>query len=176
MRIKISEEEYTRIRAASKKNKNKRVAKRLEVLELRYAGKSNAEIAQKTGYNELYIKTLMTLYKKQGLDEFIRIKYTSHRRNLTEAEEAEVLAECEKEAEAGHLLTVATVREKLNERLGREASSMHVYRVMKRHGWRKVMPRPKHPKAASQEEQDSSKKLRGCTRKRQTSSLGKQSE
>ena len=49
MRIKISEEEYIRIRAASKKNKNKRVAKRLEVLELRYAGKSNAEIAQKTG-------------------------------------------------------------------------------------------------------------------------------
>ena len=91
MRIKISEEEYARIQAASKKNKNKRVAKRLEVLELRYAGKSNAEIAQKTGYNELYIKTLMTLYKKQGLDEFIRIKYTSHRRNLTEAEEAEVL-------------------------------------------------------------------------------------
>lgn len=100
------------------------------------------------------------LYKKQGLAEYIRIKQTSHRRNLSEEEEAKILAECEKEADAGQVLTAETVRRKLEERLGRETSSNYVYRVMKRNGWRKVMPRAKHPKSASREEQDSSKKLK----------------
>ena len=165
MAIKISEEEYGRITAAAKANKNKRVAQRLEVLILRYEGMSNAEISLRTGFNNRYITTLMGLYKKQGLEEFIRIKQTSHNRNMSESEEAEVLAECEKEAEAGQMLTAAIVQEKLEKRLGRAIAQNYAYRVMKRHGWRKVMPRSKHPKAASREEQDSSKKLKHCTTK-----------
>jgi len=163
--LKISEAEYERIKAASKANKNKRVAKRLEVLELRYARKSNIEIAEKTGFNKLYVTTLIQTYKRQGLEEYIRIKQTSHRRNMSEEEEAKVLAQCEEEAEAGKVLTAETVRRKLEERLGRETSTNYVYRVMERNGWRKVMPRSRHPKAASQEEQDSSKKLNLSTPK-----------
>ena len=163
--LKISESEYERIKAASKANRNKRVAKRLEVLELRYARKSNAEIAEKTGFNKLYVTTLIQTYKRQGLEEYIRIKQTSHRRNMSEEEEAKVLAQCEEEAEAGKVLTAETVRRKLEEQLGRETSTNYVYRVMERNGWRKVMPRSRHPKAASQEEQDSSKKLNLSTPK-----------
>ena len=155
--VKISEAEYERIKAASKANRNKRVAKRLEVLELRYARKSNAEIAEKTGFNKQYVTTLIQTYKRQGLEEYIRIKQTSHRRNMSEEEEAKVLAQCEEEADAGKVLTAETVRKKLEEKLGRETSTNYVYRVMQRNGWRKVMPRSRHPKAASQEEQDSSK-------------------
>ena len=163
--VKISEAEYERIKAASKANRNKRVAKRLEVLELRYARKSNAEIAEKTGFNKQYVTTLIQTYKRQGLEEYIRIKQTSHRRNMSEEEEAKVLAQCEEEADAGKVLTAETVRKKLEEKLGRETSTNYVYRVMRRNGWRKVMPRSRHPKAASQEEQDSSKKLKLSTPK-----------
>ena len=163
--LKISEEEKAAIDAAAKANRNKRAAKRLEVLELRYLGKSNAEISAKTGFNERYITTLMGLYKKQGLNEFIRIKQKSHRRNLSEEEEANVLVGCEKDAEAGKILTVEMIREKLEERLGRSTSHNYVYRVLKRQGWRKVMPRSKHPKSASREEQDSSKRIKPCTAK-----------
>lgn len=163
--LKISEAEYERIKAASKSNRNKRVAKRLEVLELRYRKKSNAEIAEKTGFNKLYVTTLIQTYKKQGLEEYIRIKQTSHRRNMSKEEEAKVLTQCEEEAEAGKVLTAETVRKKLEEQLGRETSTNYVYRVMQRNGWRKVMPRSRHPKVASQEEQDSSKKLKLSTPK-----------
>lgn len=163
--VKISEAEYERIKAASKANRNKRVAKRLEVLELRYARKSNAEIAEKTGFNKQYVTTLIQTYKRQGLKEYIRIKQTSHRRNMSEEEEAKVLAQCEEEADAGKVLTAEAVRKKLEEKLGRETSANYVYRVMQRNGWRKVMPRSRHPKAASQEEQDSSKKLKLSTPK-----------
>ncbi len=174
--IRISEEEYTAIKAAAKANKNKRVEKRLEVLELRYEGKSNAEITARTGFNERYVTTLMRIYRQQGLAEYMRIKQKSHRRNLSEAEEAEVLAECEQEAEAGQILSVSMVREKLEKKLGRESSANYVYRVLKRQGWRKVMPRSKHPKAASKEEQDSSKKLKPYTPKSFSKTPAKMSE
>ena len=163
--IKISEAEIKRIKEAARKNKNKRVDKKLQVLILRYEGKSNKEISTKTGYNERYVTTLMGQYQKQGLTEFIRIKQTSHNRNLSEKQEREVLERFEAEADSGHELTAGEIREGLEEIIGRETTEDYVYRVLRRHGWRKVKPRPKHPKAASQEEQDSSKKLNLITMK-----------
>jgi len=162
--IKISEEEYEQIKEAAKKNKNKRVDKKLQVLIMRHDNKGNEEIAVRTGYNVRYITTLMGQYKNQGLEEFIRIKQTSHRRNLSEKEETEVLERFEQAAEAGQELTVSEIQKRLEKALGRPASHDYAYRVLHRHGWRKVMPRPKHPKAATKEEQDSSKKLKSITK------------
>ena len=161
--IRISEEEYERIKEAAKKNKNKRVDKKLQVLIMRHENKGNEEISARTGYNVRYITTLMGQYKKQGLEEFIRIKQTSHNRNMSVEQEAKVLAKFEEEADAGHELTVNEIRQGLESELGKETSVAYAYRVLKRHGWRKVMPRPKHPKAAGKEEQDSSKKLKSIT-------------
>lgn len=161
--IKISEQEYERIKEAEKKNKNKRVDKKLQVLIMRHENKGNEEISARTGYNVRYITTLMGQYKKQGLEEFIRIKQTSHNRNMSVEQEAKVLAKFEEEADAGHELTVNEIRQGLESELGKETSVAYAYRVLKRHGWRKVMPRPKHPKAAAKEEQDSSKKLKSIT-------------
>ena len=161
--IKISEQEYERIKEAVKKNKNKRVDKKLQVLIMRHENKGNEEISARTGYNVRYITTLMGQYKKQGLEEFIRIKQTSHNRNMSVEQEAKVLAKFEEEADAGHELTVNEIRQGLESELGKETSVAYAYRVLKRHGWRKVMPRPKHPKAAGKEEQDSSKKLKSIT-------------
>ena len=158
--IKISAEERERIIIARKKNKNKRIEKLLEVLELRSEGKSNKEISEQTGYNERYITTLMQKYQKQGLEEFIRIKQTSHNRNLTTAEEAEILKPFEVAAAEGKVLTVAEINQAFEERLERKLPHNYVYRVLRRHGWRKIMPRSKHPKAASKEEQSSQKKLK----------------
>lgn len=156
---KITEEEFKRIQAARKANKNKRVEKLLEVLTLRYEGKSNREIAERTGYNERYVTTLLVKYRKMGLEEFIRIKQTSHYRKMTEAEETQLLEKCSELAAEGKVLTVADIRQVFEEELGEKTGHDYIYKLLKRHGWRKVMPRAKHPKAASEEEQNSSKKL-----------------
>ena len=152
-------EEFEKIKAARKANKNKRVEKLLEVLTLRYEGKSNREITEKTGYNERYVTTLLAKYRKMGLEEFIRIKQTSHYRKMTEAEETQLLEKCSELAAEGKVLTVADIRQVFEEELGEKTGHDYIYKLLKRHGWRKVMPRAKHPKAASEEEQNSSKKL-----------------
>ena len=37
---------------------------------------------------------------------------------------------------------------------------MQIYSVLHRHGWRKIMPRSRHPKKASEEAIEASKKLK----------------
>jgi transposase len=143
---------------------------------MRYEGYKVRQIAEITGMRINSISQLCRRYREQGLKEFKRNKATSHRYAMPVEKEREILARFEKAAEAGQEVTAKDIKAAFDEARGKDTGRGYIYMLLKRHGWRKVMPRPKHPKAASQEEQDSSKKLRGCTRKRQTSSLGKQSE
>ena len=62
-------------------------------------------------------------------------------------------------AEAGQQITVQEIKEKFNKECGKDTGNGYVYSVLKRHGWRKVMPRSKHPKAANEEACNASKKL-----------------
>ena len=162
--IVITKEEYAEIVKLRKANKDKNIDRRLHVLVLRFKGMSYDEIAKVTGYNPQYAQLLISMYRKQGLEEYAKKHQTGHCWNMSYEEEQEVLDQCRREAEDGTILTVQEVRKKLEERLGREANSSYAYDVLKRHGWRKVMPRSKHPKAATTEAQDASKKLTGNTR------------
>ena len=47
-KYEITAEEYTAVVKARKATQNKRVARRLHVIELRYEGKTSKEIAEKT--------------------------------------------------------------------------------------------------------------------------------
>lgn len=161
--VKISKEEYEKIKEIRAQNKNKRIEKLLEVLCLRYEQKSNAEIAHKTGYNPKYIADIISKYNKVGLEEFLRNKYTSHNRKMSVEREIEVMERINTESEEGHLISVGDIRKAVEAELGEEAKGNYVYRLLHRHGWRKVAPRPKHPKAATKEEQDSSKKSKLST-------------
>jgi len=51
----------------------------------------------------------------------------------------------------------ASVR--ISAKVGHRISSGQIYRVLHRHDWRKVMPRSRHPKKASEEVIATSKKL-----------------
>lgn len=65
---------------------------------------------------------------------------------LSLAEEREFLAGLAEAAGAGALPTVGQVRDAYAARLGREVALSTVYRLLQRHGWRKVVPRPRHPR------------------------------
>lgn len=69
-------------------------------------------------------------------------------------EEREFLLEWETEAKSGGVLAVPPIHAALVKRLGRPIAPSHTYRMLARHGWRKVQPDTKHPKSdqAAQEE------------------------
>jgi len=158
----ISEEEVIEIQKARKNNKDKNIDKRLEALLLHAEGKKRADIAAKTGFGKQYITELVEKYQRNGLAYFVQKHYKGNHRNLSVAEEEELLEPFKKQAEAGQIIEVSAIRAAYEEKLGRsiENSRGQIYRMLKRHGWRKVMPRSKHPKKASNEAIEASKKLK----------------
>ena len=66
---------------------------------------------------------------------------------MTIEQEREFLAEWEAKATAGGVLTVPPIHAALVARLGHDAPMSTTYRLLARHGWRKVQPDTKHPKS-----------------------------
>ena len=82
-------------------------------------------------------------------------KWGGRRRQLlTVAEEKQFLEPWTKEAEAGGVLVVPPIHEALEKRLGRTVTASTVYRMLARHGWRKVTPDTCHPKRDEQAQKD----------------------
>lgn len=66
---------------------------------------------------------------------------------MTVEEEKEFLAEWEAEAKTGGVLSVPPIHAALVERLGHDTPLSTTYRLLARHGWRKVQPDTRHPKS-----------------------------
>ena len=156
----ISADEYQKLVEAEKQCKDKRTSKKLTVLLIRFSGVSIAETAQRMNCSERKVARLVSEYKKQGLEEFVRCKYAGgNHRSLSEEEENDILAQFEKMAEEGHIVTAQDIKKAFDERIGKDTGRGYIYMLLKRHGWRKVMPRAKHPKKADEEAIQASKKL-----------------
>ena len=155
----FTEEEIQEITNASKKNKKKDVDKRLRALLMRAKGKKLAEVAQATGYSFSNITKLVRMYREEGLAAIVENHYRGNHRNMSYEEESALLEPFQKEAEAGQIVEVSELKAAYQKAVGHSIGKGQIYKVLHRHGWRKVMPRSKHPKKASEEEIESSKKL-----------------
>ncbi|MDR2697515.1 MAG: winged helix-turn-helix domain-containing protein [Holophagales bacterium] len=65
---------------------------------------------------------------------------------MTVGEEAEFLGGFLKAAGDASVLVAGEIKAVLEARLGRKVHETTVYRMLKRHGWRKVAPGPRHPR------------------------------
>lgn len=62
-------------------------------------------------------------------------------------EEQDFLAPWVEQAATGGILVVSPLRAALAQKLGRKVAATVVYRMLTRHGWRKVAPDTRHPKS-----------------------------
>jgi transposase len=69
------------------------------------------------------------------------------RENMTKKEEADFLAPFFEKAATGGILVVGEIKQALDERLGRHTALASAYNLLHRHGWRKLAPDRRHPKA-----------------------------
>ena len=65
---------------------------------------------------------------------------------MTVAEEKALLARFAKAAGAGEMLNIHDLKAAYEQAIGHATSNSTVYNLLARHGWRKLMPRPFHPK------------------------------
>lgn len=76
------------------------------------------------------------------------------RENMTREEEAVFLEPFFEKAKSGGILVVGEIKQALDIRLGRTVALASAYNLLHRHGWRKLAPDKRHPKAdvAAQED------------------------
>ena len=81
---------------------------------------------------------------------------------LTPQEEDAFLKPWLEQAAAGSLVVVSPVRAALAQHLGKPVKPSVVYRLLARHGWRKIAPDTRHPKSKPEVQEDWKKNSRKC--------------
>lgn len=111
-------------------------------------GSTAAEIAQLLGWSTATVHVMHSRWAKEGEAIFeVRARGGRHHQHLGQAQEMELLAPFVERAAAGGMLSVAEIQQAYRERTGKAVARSTVYRLLERHGWRKIVPRPRHPKA-----------------------------
>lgn len=111
-------------------------------------GSSAAEIAQLLGWSTATVHVLHSRFAKEG-DAIFDLRGRGGRRHqhLSEDQEQDLLAPFVERAQAGGMLTVAEIQRAYQAQVGKTVAPSTIYRLLDRHGWRKVVPRLRHPKA-----------------------------
>jgi transposase len=110
-------------------------------------GSSAAQIARLLGWSTATVHVMHSRWAKEGEAIFDVVGRGGRRHHyLTPQQETVLLAPFVERAEAGGMLTVADIQQAYRECTGKAVARSTVYRLLERHGWRKVVPRPRHPK------------------------------
>jgi transposase len=144
-----------RLQRALKEACNKADFQRVQCLWLRGALRLNAnQVAQALGWRPTSVRRLQAQYLRQGETLWQRPGRGGRRhQNLTPPEEARLLAGFLGRAERGGLLEVSRVQQAYEQSVGHAVPKSTVYRMLARHGWRKLAPRPCHPQADAARQQ-----------------------
>ena len=145
----IPEEAQVALLLLLKQAKGKSEYQRVLCIWLRAAmGMPPGEVARALGWSLGYVKQVQARYLREG-ERALRVEERGgrYRENLTVSEETALLAPFFAKAEGGELLLVTEIKRAYEARVGRKVPKSTLYRLLDRHGWRKLAPRPFHPKA-----------------------------
>jgi transposase len=110
-------------------------------------GSSAKEIAQLLGWSTATVHVMHSRWAKEGEAIFdVRGRGGRRHQHLTPEQEQELLAPFVQRASSGGMLTVTELQQAYRDRVGKEVARSTIYRLLQRHGWRKGVPRPRHPK------------------------------
>jgi transposase len=121
---------------------------RLQCLWLRARQDLSTEaIAQAVGLSVSHVRRVWSDYLRGGLVAAQgRPKGGRRHQNLTLAQERAVLVRWQRQARRGGLVTARSLKVDYERRVGRAVPDSTVCRLLARHQWRRVTPRPRHPK------------------------------
>jgi transposase len=125
------------------------------------------EVAQLLGVSKQAVWLWIGQYNKQGPAGLERPGRGGRRWSLLEwEEEKRVLGRLEKRAQQGEVITARQLLPEVQKAVGQEVSLAYLYKLMKRHGWRKTGPRPRHVKASGPAQEAFEKNSRFSSKKR----------
>lgn len=130
--------------------------KRVQCVLLGSQGISSTQIVPLVGFNAVNVRRIWDRYRSEG-----EVALLSERRggsrgsaHLTLEEEARFLESFLEKSKAGGVLIVSEIHEAYEAFVGKEIHISLIYRLLHRHGWRKIAPRPHHPKRNAEKQEE----------------------
>ena len=125
------------------------------------APRNASEIAHLLAVSASQVHKVIALYNREGPNALeTQGPGGRYREYLSIQEERVFLAPFFARAEAGELATIKQIHQAFEAHVGKQVHASTIYRLLDRHGWRKLMPRPRHPKADSQAQEQFKKTIR----------------
>lgn len=118
-------------------------------------GATLEQAATLLGVSRASVPRLRERFRRNVQEGGLPPSWGGRRRSLLSfGQEKEFLDPWAQQAKAGGILVVSVIRAALAQHLGRPIKPSVVYRLLERHGWRKVAPDTHHPKSdpSAQEE------------------------
>lgn len=145
-----------RLRVALQLSETKSNFQRVQCIWLRAAlGLDANQVAIAIGWQPTSVRRLQAQYLRKG-EEILSTVGRGGRRhqNLSEEEEVQLLGQFTARAERGGMLEVSQVKGAYEKAIGHSVPKSTVYRMLSRHGWRKIAPRPRHPRVNLRRQQE----------------------
>ena len=145
---KLAEESRNELQEAILKAKTKSDLQRMQCLMLNEIFNATIpETALATGLAEGTVRKIRCYYFKGGISALNVIgRSGGNHRNLTTSEEDKLLEPFFRQAAEGGVLVANEIKTAYEKQVGHSVPKSTIYRILERHGWRKIAPRRQHPK------------------------------
>jgi transposase len=112
------------------------------------------EIAKHTGVSVSTVHNVISDYNRLGVAS-VETAGKGGRRSeyLTLEEETAFLQPFFERAAKGEIATAAQIKQEFEHKIGHKVNKTTIYRLLDRHQWRKLVPRPSHPKSKKEEQE-----------------------
>lgn len=135
-----------------------RVQRWMIIYQAKVAPATADELAKRFGVAVSTIHYIISTYNRKGACGIETPgKGQRQRAYLSYDNEKSFLKPFIEKADKGELTTINQIKAGYDKLVGKQVNRSTIYRLLKRHGWRKVVPRSYHPKS-SKEEQETFKK------------------
>jgi len=145
----FTEKQREEVKAALKTSCDKEEYQRVQAVWLRMKlGLQASEIAKILGMHTGSVWRIHSRFFREGTSIFRSEPHGGrYRENLSLSEEKKFLSPFTENASKSGVLVVSGIKLAYEKALGHKVPKSTVYRMLERHGWRKLAPRPCHPKS-----------------------------
>lgn len=123
--------------------------KRVQCIYFRAKFDYSADLITKiTGYKLQTVRNIHSAFLKYGLQALeINQKGGRNHELLSINQEKKLIEEFEQKAKDGGIIEISKIHTAYEKTVGKKIAQSTTYRMLDRHNWRKITPRPTHPKS-----------------------------
>ena len=160
VKYNFTEKQIIELKEALNRAENKKFFRTIQSVLLRAQGYSVYQIIEITGLSQVTIRKNVLNYLNKGMSYTTQENRGGRRYFRASVEqEKKFLQEHLSAAQEGKIKSAKELYQLFNETLETPMTYSGFWSLLQRHGWSIQTPKPKHPKAADESVQESSKKL-----------------